>query len=304
MNFLDFSDRVIVITGAGKGLGRAHALALGERGAKLVINNRRHIKDGDYSSADETVALLKAMGAEAVADYHDLSDVNAPNALASAAINNFGRVDGLLLNAAVNDAAVFHKSDMTHFQKVMDINFFANVALLQQFVSQFRKQRYGRVLFTISSAGLYGMPQTSAYAASKGALHALMLSIAAENSRHNICCNALAPFAQSQMTDAFLDEKSKTLLSAKGTAAMAVYLLSESCDRNGETWVAAGNLYRKACVVENTNFSFARPCESAEQIAEQMAAVNTSKHVENFSDANQSFQNILSQIKSTEVNDG
>jgi NAD(P)-dependent dehydrogenase (short-subunit alcohol dehydrogenase family) len=294
---LDFNNRVVLVTGAGKGIGRAQALALAQRGAKVVVNNRRHERDGDYSSADETVELIRAAGGEALADYHDVCDESAPGAMVSAALEKFSRLDGIVLNAAINDASMFHKSDMAHFQKVMGVNFFANIALLQQAIPVMREQGYGRVLFTISSAGLYGVPGVSAYAASKGAMYALMLSIAAENAGKGIFCNAIAPFAVSQMTAEHIDADTQQLLNAEGTCAMATYLLSEACSATGETWIVAGKRFRKAQVMESVTSNIDYPCETPEAIAAQFPSFNTTEDLQGFPTANHAFFDIVEEIK-------
>lgn len=297
---LDFNGRVVLVTGAGKGIGRAQALALAQRGALLIVNNRRHARDGDYSSADETVALIRESGGDAVADYHDICDAAAAEAIVSTALTQFSRIDGIVLNAAINDAAMFHKSDMAHFQKVMAVNFFANVALLQQVLPQMRNQQYGRVLCTISSAGLYGVPGVSAYAASKGAMHALMLSLAAENAGKGICCNAIAPFAVSQMTAEHIDKDTQRLLSADGTCAMATYLLSENCTSTGQTWVVAGNQFRKAQAMESVTGNVDYPCHTAEGIAAQFKAFETTGALKGFATANHAFADIVQALRNGE----
>ena len=120
----------------------------------------------------------------------------------------------------MNPVGMFHKQAMAHFRTVLEVNFFANLPLLQAVVPLMREQDYGRVIFTISSAGIYGLIGGTAYRVSKGALHVLMLSLAAENANGNIRCNALAPFAVSQMTEKGIEEDVKSLLTAESTSNM------------------------------------------------------------------------------------
>lgn len=297
MNHLTFDGQVAVITGAGKGLGKAHALALAKRGAKVIVNNRRHADDGNWGSADQTVEEIHQSGGEAHANYEDVASIGAADRIMQTALGAYDRVDILILNAAINPVGMFHKQDMAHFRTVMEVNFFANLSLLQAIVPLMREQDYGRIIFTISSAGLYGLPGGSAYSASKGALHALMLSLAAESTNKNIRCNALAPFAVSQMTEKSLDSAVKSLLTTESTSGMALWLAHKDCCSNGETWVAAGNHFRKAHCVENAGLGTGSELASPEWIAESYGSLSNMDNSKNFATSTAAFLDIVNNLK-------
>lgn len=297
MDSLDFNKAVAIVTGAGKGLGKAHALALARRGARVVVNNRRHPEDGNWGSADQTVETIRQNGGDARANYDDITTAGAAERLVETALTAFGRVDILFLNAAVNPLGMFHKQDTAHFRAVMEVNFFANISLLQTVVPIMRNQEYGRIVFTISSAGLYGLPGGSAYSASKGALHALMLSLAAENAKKNIRCNALAPFAVSQMTEDSIDDTVKALLTAEATTGMALWLAHRECLSNGDTWIAAGNRFRRAHCVENAGFGTGSELATPEWIAENYEALSNMDDSRHFSTSLAAFYSLVNDLK-------
>lgn len=294
MKELRFDDQVAIITGAGKGIGKAQALEFAARGAQVVVNNRHKTSAGAVSSADQTVSEIVGRGGKAVAEYSDICGQGAALKIIDTTIQNFGRVDVLILNAAITTAEMFHKTSLESFRSIMEVNVFANVSLLRAVLPRFREQGYGRIIFTISSAGLYGVPGASAYSASKGAMHALMLSLASENEGRNIHCNAIAPFAASQMTDAYLDEATKLSLAPESTLPAAVWLAHKDCPASGETWVTAGNRVRRAHAVESLESHLAL---TAEQLAQNFVAASDMTNTQSFATANHSFNSILDSIK-------
>jgi len=299
MERLAFKGDVAIITGAGKGLGKAHALALAKRGARVVINNRRHPEDGNWGSADQTVKEIRQQGGEACANYDDITAEGAAGRIVTTALEAFGRLDILVLNAAINPVGMFHKREPAHFRALMEVNFFANISLLHAVVPLMREQAYGRIIFTISSAGLYGLPGGSAYAASKGALHALMLSLAAEGANRNVFCNALAPFAVSQMTAASIDDSVKDLLKTEHTTGMLLWLAHRDCRSNGDTWIAAGNHFRRAHCIESRGLG-ADPRSapvSPEWVAEAYDKLCNMDDGRNFKTSLDAFFDLVNQLK-------
>lgn len=297
MNQLSFNGEVAIVTGAGKGLGKAHAMALAERGAKVIVNNRRHPEDGNRGSADQTVEAIRQRGGEAHANYDDITADGSADRIIQTTMAAFGRVDILILNAAINPIGMFHKQETAHFRTVMEVNFFANVSLLLAVLPIMREQEYGRIIITISSAGLYGLSGGSAYSASKGALHALMLSLAAENAKKNICCNALAPFAVSQMTADSIDESIKDLLTAEATSGMMLWLAHRDCTSNGETWIAAGNYFRKAYCVENKGLGTGPEPADPEWVAKNIEVLSNMDDSRTFPTSLEAFFDIVNSLK-------
>lgn len=249
--------RVVVITGAGKGLGRAFALHAASSGARVVANNRK--RDGEPSSADAVVAEIKAAGGEAIADYHDVRDDGAAQGLTDAGLKAWGRLDAIVLNAGVNGpAARFTGQTSEGFRDVLETNFFANLAILQAALPHVTKSRSGRVVLVASSAGLYGVRGRAPYAASKGALIGLGLTLSHELRRDGVGVNVLAPYAATQMTADTMaaQEEIGKRMTPESVAPVATWLASAECDANGEIWVAGGGYVRRARMMEGDGAAF------------------------------------------------
>lgn len=249
--------RVVVITGAGKGLGRAFALHAASTGARVVVNNRK--REGEPSSADAVVAEIKVAGGEAVADHHDVRDDGAARGLADAALNAWGRLDAIVLNAGVNGpAARFTGQTGEGFRDVLETNFFANLAILQTALPHVIASGAGRVVLVASSAGLYGVRGRAPYAASKGALIGLGLTLSHELRRDGVGVNVLAPYATTQMTADTMaaQEEIGKRMTPESVAPLATYLASAECEANGEIWVAGGGYLRRARMMEGEGARF------------------------------------------------
>ncbi|MGI4876734.1 MAG: SDR family NAD(P)-dependent oxidoreductase [Janthinobacterium lividum] len=251
------AERVVVITGAGKGLGAAFARSWAARGAHVVINNR-HRGDG-LSSAEGLAASLRADGGEAVADCHAVDARGAAAAIVAAALAAFGRIDALILNAGITGpAAKIPALPADALAEVMAINFFANTALVDAALPHIAASPSGRILFVSSTGGLYGVRGRSAYAASKGAITAYALSLADEQRRAGVGVNILCPYAATAMTAA-TGVTADPRLAPDGAAAAAVWLTSSTCTATGEIWVAGGGHARRALTVEGAVIDAATP---------------------------------------------
>ncbi len=251
------APRVVVITGAGKGLGCAFALHAASTGACVVVNNRR--RDGEPSSADAVVAEIKSAGGDAVADYHDVRDDRAAEGLVGAALKTWGRLDALNLNAGVNGAAArFSGQTVENFRDVLETNFFANLAILQVALPHLTTSGAGRVILVASSAGIHGVRGRAPYAASKGALIGLALTLSHELRRDGVGVNVIAPYATTQMTAGAMaaqDEVGRRL-TPESIAPLATWLASAACKANGEIWIAGGGYVRRARMMEGAGAHF------------------------------------------------
>lgn len=249
--------RVIVVTGAAKGLGAAFALGWAARGARLLVNNR-HSGDGP-ASAETFAATLRACGTEAVADCHAVDAPDAAAAIVAAALTAFGRIDALILNAGITGpAAKIPALPADALAEVMAINFFANTAMVDAALPYIAAAPAGRILFVSSTGGLYGVRGRSAYAASKGAITGYALSLAAEQRRAGIGVNILCPYAATAMTAA-TGVTADPRLAPDGAAAAAMWLTSSACAATGEIWVAGGKLARRALTIEGMIADAATP---------------------------------------------
>ncbi|UAJ10758.1 SDR family NAD(P)-dependent oxidoreductase [Glacieibacterium megasporae] len=251
------TGRVVVVTGAGKGLGAAFARGWAARGARVVVNNRHH--GNRASSAKTLAAALRADGGDAVADLHAVDAPGAAAVIVAAALAAFGRIDALILNAGITGpAAKIPALPADALAEVMAINFFANTALIDAALPHIAASPSGRILFVSSTGGLYGVRGRSAYAASKGAITAYALSLAHEQRRAGIGVNVLCPYAATAMTAApgvTVDPR----LAPDKAAAAAVWLTSSACTATGEIWVTGGNLVRRALAIEGAMADAATP---------------------------------------------
>ena len=246
-------ERVAIVTGAGNGLGAAFAAAIAADGTAVVVNNRRHA-DRPFS-AEATAAAIAAAGGTAVTDGHAVDAPGGPAAVVATALDAWGRLDALVLNAGISGPAVKVGEGDTDLAQVMAINFFANAALVEAALPALRAAPAGRIVFVSSTGGLHGVRGRSAYAASKGAVNGYALSLADELRRTAIRVNVIAPYAQTNMT-ARPDRVSDPRMAPAGAAAMCAWLAGEECDRTGEIWVAGAGHVRAARSMESATARF------------------------------------------------
>ena len=201
---MSFEGRVAIVTGAGGGLGREHALALAKRGAKVVINDLGGARDGSGSSAtaaEAVVAEIEALGGEAIASAASVTDYAAVQAMVQAAMDKWGRIDILVNNAGVLRDKTFAKMEIADFQFVMDVHLMGAVNCTKAVWEIMRTQNYGRIVMTTSSSGLYGNFGQSNYGAAKMALVGFMQTLSIEGAKNDIRVNSLAPTAHTRMTE-------------------------------------------------------------------------------------------------------
>ncbi|GAB2830062.1 SDR family NAD(P)-dependent oxidoreductase [Actinocorallia aurea] len=243
--------QVIAISGGGRGLGRAFALHLAERGALLVINNRNRIVDDQgLGPADHVVAEIRALGGEAVAEHGDVADPATAQRIVKLALDGWGRLDALVTSAAVSGPAMFHKSTPEDFGAVLRTNVLGTSQIAAACAAVMREQRHGRIVLVASTAGLHGEPTVSAYAASKGAVIALGKTIAVEGAPRGVFTNVLLPYALTQMTDNGMDPGHREAMDAAAVAPLVAALCDPASTVNGQVIVAAAGGLRLADAVE------------------------------------------------------
>ena len=199
-----FDGRVAIVTGAGGGLGREHALALARRGAKVVVNDLGGARDGSGASttaAEAVVAEIEALGGEAIASPASVTNFAAVQAMVGAATSKWGRVDILVNNAGVLRDKTFAKMELDDFRFVVDVHLMGAVNCTKAVWDVMREANYGRIVMTTSSSGLYGNFGQSNYGAAKMALVGLMQTLSIEGAKHDIRVNCLAPTAHTRMTE-------------------------------------------------------------------------------------------------------
>lgn len=201
---LRFDNRVAIVTGAGGGLGREHALALAARGAKVVVNDLGGARDGSggsSSAAEAVVAEIKAAGGEALANGASVTEADAVQTMIDQALDRWGRIDILVNNAGVLRDKSFAKMTLEDFRFVVDVHLMGAVNCTKAVWESMRERNYGRIVMTTSSSGLYGNFGQSNYGAAKMALVGLMQTLAIEGAKNDIRVNCLAPTAHTRMTE-------------------------------------------------------------------------------------------------------
>ena len=246
------AGRVAVVSGGGRGLGRAFCLALARQGASVVVNNRNRVVDGDgLGPADHVASEIAAFGGAAVASYSDASDPAAGEEMVEAALSRWGRLDICVANAGIGVGGMFHRQPADVFEEVLAINLLGGIRLARAAMAVMRPAGYGRIILVASTGGLHGDIGLSAYAASKGGLLAFGRSLAAEGAGKGVLTNMLLPYALTQMTaDGISDHGVRRRMTAEAVAPVLTALASPDCTLNGEYIVTGGGLLRRASAVE------------------------------------------------------
>jgi NAD(P)-dependent dehydrogenase (short-subunit alcohol dehydrogenase family) len=292
-----FDERVAIVTGAGKGLGRAYAIYLAARGARVVVNNRRR-STSEPSSADEVVQAIRKAGGQAIANYDSVESPAAGERIVQQALDTWGRVDVLINNAGVDQRSTFHKVSVDQFQQIFDINFYGTVYVTHAAYSRMRAAGYGRIVVSTSVAGLYGLHGLTAYSASKAALIGFMRTLAMEGKSHNVLSNAIAPYAATPMTarQGNMPEEFMTTLRPEFVAPAVALMVSEQTSLNGQVIIAGRGAFRRAANVEGPGLRYAEPTEvTPEALARDISQLLDMQGASEFADAMAAFQQLFSQ---------
>lgn len=248
-----FDGRVALVTGAGGGLGRAYALLLAARGAKVVVNDVGGALSGEgrsRSAADGVAAEIEAAGGEALSNYDSVSDPDGARAMVRAAVERFSRLDILINNAGIIRDKTFAKADLADFRAVLEVHLMGSVLCTQAAWQVMREQNYGRIVFTSSGAGLYGNFGQSSYGAAKMALVGLMNVLKLEGARNGILINCIAPIAATRMTEALMPAHALAHLKPEWVAAAVGYLASSACAASGQVISAGAGYVARAQMME------------------------------------------------------
>lgn len=243
--------QVAIVTGGGKGLGRAFALDLAAQGARVVVNNRNRVVDADgRSAADYVVDEIRAAGGTAVADYGAVEEPETATRLVDTALSTWGRLDICVTSAGISNPQMFHSTTPENLAQVLAVNVTGTALVAAAAAKVMREARAGRILLVASTAGLHGEPTVSAYAASKGAVIALGRTIAYEGVRRGVLTNVLLPYAATQMTEAGMDQRYADVMTAESVAPLATALVDPRSTVNGQVIVAGAAGMRVADTVE------------------------------------------------------
>ncbi|MCJ0764762.1 SDR family NAD(P)-dependent oxidoreductase [Variovorax terrae] len=281
MSKIDFTGRVAIVTGAGGGLGREHALALARRGARVLVNDLGGTVDGSggsVSAAQAVVDEIRAAGGEAIANGASVTDAAAVQAMVQQALDAWGRVDVLVNNAGILRDKSFAKMDPADFRLVLEVHLMGAMHCTQAVWPHMVAQKYGRVVFTTSSSGLYGNFGQSNYGAAKMALVGLMQTLSLEGQKHGIHVNCLAPTAATRMTQ---DLFPAGMLDAFGPAAVVPAMLVLAAEQAPTRTVlcAGAGSFEAAHVTLTHGVHIGAGADAPEQLAARLAEA-TDRHGE------------------------
>jgi len=249
---ITFDEQVAIVTGAGQGLGRSHALALAERGARVVVNDLGGSRDGTGASSKAAlgvVAEIEAAGGEAVANGADVTDASAVGEMVGSAVERWGRVDILINNAGILRDKSYSKMDQADFDRVVKVHLTGTAICTNAVWNIMREQNYGRVVVTTSSSGLYGNFGQANYGAAKLGVVGFMNTLRIEGAKYDIRVNALAPVALTRMTDDIMPEQMKSLLNPEEVTPGVLFLVSKDAP-NGVVLAAGAGGFAAARIYE------------------------------------------------------
>ncbi len=277
---INFNDQVAIVTGAGNGLGRSHALELAKRGAKVVINDLGGARDGTgggSEAAKEVVALIEANGGEAIANGANVADFDQVQQMIKQTMDKWGRVDVLVNNAGILRDKSFAKMDLADFQTVLDVHLMGSVNCTKAVWDIMREQNYGRIVMTTSSSGMYGNFGQANYGAAKMALVGFMNTLVLEGKKYGVNINTLSPTAGTRMLEDIIEDKQvMELMSVESVTAALVAL----CDREApnRTILCAGAGGYATTHIYETEGIFLPPSEQTpENVRANMDAIHNTE---------------------------
>lgn len=248
-------ERVVLVTGAGGGIGRAQALRLSARGARVVVNNRHHDEPSiEDRAASRVVAEIEDAGGEALADYEDASAHGAGARMVRHALDRYGRLDAVICNAGIAPKGMFHQLSLEAIRETIAVNLMGVLEVIHAALRPMRDAGRGRIVVNSSSSAL-GDVGYAAYATSKTAMHGLVRCLALENEGKNVKVNAIMPFARTRMTEAhfvsgFFPSESGDCLTPEAIAELTTVLVSRQCPTNGALIAIAGGIARRLDLVQ------------------------------------------------------
>ena len=271
MSELRFDGRVAVVTGAGRGIGRAHAHLLAERGASVVVNDLGGSKEGEGSDAgpaQSVVDEIVAAGGKAVADTHDVSTQAGAQAIIDAGLDAFGRLDVLVNNAGIIRYGGLPEVDLESLERHLAVHLLGSFNTMRAAWPSFLAQGYGRVVLTTSS-GLLGLANNLGYAAAKSGLIGLARSAKLAGEPHGITVNLIAPAAITRMGG---DEAAMPAMPSEAVAPIVAYLAHESCPVSGEIYTAGGGRFGRLFIASTEGYL--QQDATIEDIADNWTAIN------------------------------
>ncbi|MFM9035076.1 MAG: SDR family oxidoreductase [Mycobacterium sp.] len=252
-------DRVIVVTGAGGGLGREYALTLAKEGASVVVNDLGGARDGSgagHSMADQVVAEITDAGGRAVANYDSVADAAGAANIVKTAVGEFGAIHGVVSNAGILRDGTFHKMTDEAWDSVLKVHLYGGYNVIRAAWPHFREQGYGRIVVATSTSGLFGNFGQANYSAAKLGLVGLINTLAQEGAKYNIKANAMAPIAATRMTEDILPPEVFKKLTPEYVAPIVAYLCTEEVPDTASVFIAGGGKVQRVALFQNSGVTF------------------------------------------------
>ncbi|MEB4209104.1 SDR family oxidoreductase [Mycobacterium sp. 94-17] len=268
-------DRIIIVTGAGGGLGRDYALTLAREGASVVVNDLGGSRDGTgagHNMADEVVKEIKDAGGRAVANYDSVAESEGAENIIKTALDEFGAVHGVVSNAGILRDGTFHKMTSENWDAVLKVHLYGGYNVIRAAWPHFREQSYGRVVVATSTSGLFGNFGQTNYGAAKLGLVGLINSLALEGAKYNIHANAVAPIAATRMTEDILPKEVLEKLTPEYVAPVVAYLCTEENPNNASVFVVGGGKVQRVALFQNKGVNYDKP-PTVEDIASQWGEI-------------------------------
>jgi NAD(P)-dependent dehydrogenase (short-subunit alcohol dehydrogenase family) len=262
-------DRVVVVTGAGGGLGREYALTLAKEGASVVVNDLGGSRDGTgagHNMADQVVEEIKAAGGRAAANYDSVAEPEGAENIIKTALDEFGKVDGVVSNAGILRDGTFHKMSFENWDAVLKVHLYGGYNVIRAAWPHFREQSFGRVVVATSTSGLFGNFGQANYGAAKLGLVGLINTLAQEGAKYNIKTNAVAPIAATRMTEDILPPEVLKNLTPDFVAPVVAYLCSEEVPDTDSVFIVGGGKVQRTALFQNEGVTFKTP-PSVDEIA-------------------------------------
>ena len=273
---IDLTGKVAIVTGAGNGLGRSHALALAKLGAKVVVNDLGGARDGSgggSEAANEVVALIEADGGEALAHGANVAKFDEVEDMVKQTMDRWGRVDILINNAGILRDKSFSKMELDDFRLVVDVHLMGTVNCCKAVWEIMKTQEYGRIVVTTSSSGMYGNFGQSNYGAAKMAVLGLMNTLVIEGMKYNIRVNALAPVAGTRMTEDLMPAEILDILTPEAVTAGALTLCHDDAPNRMILCAGAGG-YASTRLFETDGVYLSPAKQTVDDVLNNWAAIN------------------------------
>ena len=252
-------DRVIVVTGAGGGLGREYALTLAREGASVVVNDLGGARDGTGAGsamADEVVKEIKDAGGRAVANYDSVAESEGAANIIKTAIDEFGKVDGVVSNAGILRDGTFHKMEFGSWDSVIKVHLYGGYNVIRAAWPHFRENGFGRVVVATSTSGLFGNFGQANYGAAKLGLVGMINTLAQEGAKYNIKANAVAPIAATRMTQDILPPEVFEKLTPEYVAPVVAYMCTEEMPETASVFIVGGGKVQRVALFQNSGVTF------------------------------------------------